>query len=877
MRITAVDDLNGDGDIRMAAEDGMTFHVGGAAETDALIATLDATGFHLEAGAGFTGDGSGLTGISADVADLANDLDCVDCVSEGELDFDPATQAELDAEETARIAGDAADAAALAAHQASDDHAAVYVNVTGDTMTGALTVDADFTVDDDFVVQSGDGQVGVGVADPEFDFHVMGQLVAENDNASSFRLRGPDFGGTTRQSYAGIFHNAAYANTGDLPSRVVFGSNEFLDLELQGSNQVRITAVDDGVGDGDIRMAAEDGMTFHVGGAAETDALIATLDATGFHLEAGAGFTGDGSGLTGISADVADDLDCAGGDCVSIPELDFDPATQAELDALDSDLQGQLDTHDTRLDTAEADILALEAADVLLQAADAALDGRLDDLESAVHLVVDPSAPNASTDGPVWSTIQSAIDDATARAVITVKAGTYTEDLTLKEGVHLRAEIEALAYAVTLNGEIAFTGSNGNARTTIAGFYIQSGTAPVVDLNQGLLEIHNSSIHRSNSGSTDPAAHLTGGRLTLFDSSISSADTDATAVIHSDGGDFWSYRSDVFAATGALRSLHATSGQASVFGPAAVQGFAEYDGAAAGGFLGLTDMRVTGATNGAVVSASVGAGNVILSQVGFSGMGGAAVDNDAIVAHALVVVSGGTGTFTSTANQVALATELPNIPYDNSTSGLAATTVKTALDELAGDADALDATEVDYSNATSGLAAGTVQAAIDEVEGRLDTAETSVADHEGRLTTAEGTLTTLTTGTTGAAAVTFDNGDSGLTATDAQEAIDEVEDRVDTLEADVPQRGTQAFNVASLGLGASDTSTTVSFSPVFAAPPVITFSIQDAGAAVLDVHKAAYTLTNVTASGFTVRISNPTGGVLTSIAGTMHWVAHPAP
>lgn len=64
-----------------------------------------------------------------------------------------------------------------------------------------------------------------------------------------------------------------------------------------------------------------------------------------------------------------------------------------------------------------------------------------------------------------------------------------------------------------------------------------------------------------------------------------------------------------------------------------------------------------------------------------------------------------------------------DISYDNTISGLTATNVKTAIDELesligTGGVD-VDAVDVDYSNATSGLSATTVQAAIDELVDEL--------------------------------------------------------------------------------------------------------------------------------------------------------------
>lgn len=97
--------------------------------------------------------------------------------------------------------------------------------------------------------------------------------------------------------------------------------------------------------------------------------------------------------------------------------------------------------------------------------------------------------------------------------------------------------------------------------------------------------------------------------------------------------------------------------------------------------------------------------------------------------------------------------EADEVSYDNSTSGLTATEVQAALDEIDGIIDALDAAAIPYDNSTSGLAATDVQAAIDEVDGNLDNLA--------------------------AADVSFDNTTSGLAATDVQGAIDEVDGTVD--------------------------------------------------------------------------------------------------
>lgn len=127
-----------------------------------------------------------------------------------------------------------------------------------------------------------------------------------------------------------------------------------------------------------------------------------------------------------------------------------------------------------------------------------------------------------------------------------------------------------------------------------------------------------------------------------------------------------------------------------------------------------------------------------------------------------------------------------------------------------------NASEVPYTNTTSGLTATDVQAAIDEVEGRIDTLEGSshaavtlnagdATQQSASLSGQELTLNQATTSTDGvmsaedkskldgieagatadqtAVEVSYSNVTSGLTATNVNAAIDEVEGRVDTLEA----------------------------------------------------------------------------------------------
>ena len=55
------------------------------------------------------------------------------------------------------------------------------------------------------------------------------------------------------------------------------------------------------------------------------------------------------------------------------------------------------------------------------------------------------------------------------------------------------------------------------------------------------------------------------------------------------------------------------------------------------------------------------------------------------------------------------------VSYDNTSSGLTAEDAQSAIDELAGEVDALTAADVAYDNTDSGLTATNVQDAVDEI------------------------------------------------------------------------------------------------------------------------------------------------------------------
>lgn len=134
-----------------------------------------------------------------------------------------------------------------------------------------------------------------------------------------------------------------------------------------------------------------------------------------------------------------------------------------------------------------------------------------------------------------------------------------------------------------------------------------------------------------------------------------------------------------------------------------------------------------------------------------------------------------------------------HIIYNNETSGLVATNVQDALDEIvtiiatqgvvtwngrAGvvvpEAHDYTGAQVDYDGTNSGLVATDVQSAIDEVDNNLDTLAASLP---GTFVESFNTRTGAVTPDSGdynASQITYDNTVSGLTATDTQAAIDEL-------------------------------------------------------------------------------------------------------
>src|SRR5690554_2688335 len=117
-----------------------------------------------------------------------------------------------------------------------------------------------------------------------------------------------------------------------------------------------------------------------------------------------------------------------------------------------------------------------------------------------------------------------------------------------------------------------------------------------------------------------------------------------------------------------------------------------------------------------------------------------------------------------------------NVAFDNTTSGLTATTVQAAIDEIAAVAGGLSDTLVDNGDGTythTTVAGDTII---------IDANTVTVTVTDGVYTFLDGTGNTITTIDTNADAIAYENTASGLTATDVQAAIDELSGQIGDLD-----------------------------------------------------------------------------------------------
>src|SRR5690606_33406772 len=117
-----------------------------------------------------------------------------------------------------------------------------------------------------------------------------------------------------------------------------------------------------------------------------------------------------------------------------------------------------------------------------------------------------------------------------------------------------------------------------------------------------------------------------------------------------------------------------------------------------------------------------------------------------------------------------------NVAYDNTTSGLTATDVQTALDELANLANDLTDELIDNGDGTY------THIAVDNTSVTFDTNRVNVTVSGGVYTFLDGQGNPITSIDTNANALPYDNTTSGLTATDVQAAIDELATQIGDLD-----------------------------------------------------------------------------------------------
>lgn len=144
------------------------------------------------------------------------------------------------------------------------------------------------------------------------------------------------------------------------------------------------------------------------------------------------------------------------------------------------------------------------------------------------------------------------------------------------------------------------------------------------------------------------------------------------------------------------------------------------------------------------------------------------------------------------------------ISYNNATSGMTATDVQAAIDEIDSTLDGLvlDADNINYDNSTSKMAATQVQAALDEVDKRLD----DLSANDVAYTTKTGAASNVKTQLDAilnwtAADLSYDDTTSALGKTTVQGAIEALDKRLDDADANKNTAGDISYDDTTSQLG----------------------------------------------------------------------------
>ncbi|QAA81263.1 hypothetical protein EI546_05765 [Aequorivita sp. H23M31] len=238
-----------------------------------------------------------------------------------------------------------------------------------------------------------------------------------------------------------------------------------------------------------------------------------------------------------------------------------------------------------------------------------------------------------------------------------------------------------------------------------------------------------------------------------------------------------------------------------------------------------------------------------------------AVDGTVVVIDAnttSVTVLDGVYTFTDAAGNVitTIDTNADAIAFDNTVSGLTASDVQAAIDELANNLANTSDELVDNGNGTY------THTAVDGTVVIIDANTTSVTVLDGVYTFTDAAGNVITTIDTNADAIAFDNTASGLTASDVQAAIDELANNLANTSDELVDNGNGTYTHTAVDgtvvvIDANTTSVTVLdgvYTFTDAAGNVITTIDTNADAIAFDNSTNGFTATNV--QGAIEEISN---------------------
>ena len=310
---------------------------------------------------------------------------------------------------------------------------------------------------------------------------------------------------------------------------------------------------------------------------------------------------------------------------------------------------------------------------------------------------VDAYTEDGSESKP-YKTIQSAITTASATSIIVIEPATYNENLTLKAGVYLRSRGDVSSYGVTITGKLSYPSGAGNV--LLSGIYVLNTSDHAVEftgVDAQKLRCYNCKFETNSIGlhhaivatNTNASSELfmKNSLVQVLNSSggAKCIDTDATSAL------------SIGLKDTTVRIVDDTDNVAIDLDGAVVYWHTldEIDGrvtVATGASSTISLCSMTSATQPVLTTNSAGTtvmSNTLLTTTASPAVTGAGVFAYMGVSYAstgqgLAATLNGGGGPTLGAIPFDSAS---NILYDNTTSGLAATLVKTAIDEVDGDLD----------------------------------------------------------------------------------------------------------------------------------------------------------------------------------------------